>query len=89
MNNGFKKIDFFLISTPKCCSSTWESLSYEFELFTQIYKMPCLVLLMPECFASLRINAVEKYVWKLNLVKKPRYKQTVRVIYYIYSNVYS
>ena len=42
-----------------------EDVSYEFELFTQIYKMQPLVLLMPEktewsVFAPSWINAVEK-----------------------------
>ena len=39
--------------------------------------------------APSRINAVEKLVWKLKLVskKKMRYKQTAKVIYYIYGNM--
>ena len=32
--------------------STYESLSFEFELLTQIYKMQCLVLLMTEFLCS-------------------------------------
>ena len=39
----------FLISVQL---STCESLSFEFELLPQIYKMQCLVLLMPECLCS-------------------------------------
>lgn len=38
--------------------------------------------------APSRINAVEKLVCKLKLVtKKNRYKQTAKVIYYIYGNM--
>ena len=35
-------------------------LFHEFELFTQIYKMPFLVLLMPGVFAPSRTNMAEK-----------------------------